>query len=149
MVFLCQHISFPLYLLVQLFSFHLIGPTLLHISSSKPAAGPHAASKRDFPPVQSSKSCSICHPTSEPAVLPVERWCFQTDSYFLAQSCSCDSLRCSWHSSVLGHTMTSLSSPWTGTCSLCTSQKGYFLPTGFTPLPDFTYRPDILTFWPS
>lgn len=47
MVFLCQHSSFPVYLSVQFFSVHFLGQILLYISSSKPAAGPHATCKCD------------------------------------------------------------------------------------------------------
>lgn len=52
--FFANTFHFTNYLLVKLFSAHLVGPILSHVSHSKPAAGPHAASKCGFPLVQAS-----------------------------------------------------------------------------------------------
>lgn len=59
----------------------------------------------------------------------------------------CDSLRCSWHSPVLGHAASSVSTSQTGRSCYAPLKRGYLVATGFTTIPDFTNRPDILTFW--
>lgn len=108
MVFLCQHSSFLVYLLVQFFSVRFLGQILLYISSGKPAAGPHATCECDFPMVQSSKSCSSVIPPRNQLPHQWKGGAFKHIKVFSGSELLPELLlwlRCSQRSSTFSHTV--------------------------------------------